>query len=133
MAAKVGSVSGDSNVMAELGRDLAVAARTDIGLERLIGLDSTHFDRPVEAVPYPWLRGPFLGSHRKTGHSAGKGPKDQSEGRNDGRRHKDVVRLSGNEFPIRVESHGTHYRRWGDDIGAFLRTRFKSKSAVSDH
>lgn len=52
--------------MAQLWRYLAVAAGADVGLESLIGLDSSNFNGAVESVPNPQSGGLFLGSHRKS-------------------------------------------------------------------
>jgi len=51
VATQVGCVFGHRHVVADTRRDRAVAARTDVGLGRLVRLDAAQLDRPETAVP----------------------------------------------------------------------------------
>jgi len=124
MSAKVGGIPGNCYVVAEPGRNFPMATGADVGLESLVGLDPTYLDGSIQTIPKAESGGLLLVCHARTGPSANEGPNDQGRGGNDGRGYEDVVRFSSNEFPIRVESHRSHYRRLGDDNGAFLRAKF---------
>jgi len=82
------------------GRNLAVAAGTDVGLRCFVGLHATHLDWPVETAPDV--------SHRSPKKSPG------NEGDGDGQRGCDEedVRTALDPLPRRIESHGViMYRR----------------------
>ena len=93
-----------------------MTSRANIRFEGLIGLNTAYFDWSVEARPdagtcVAWLgalfwRGLFAGGHE----SAGECPGDQGDNRDCCGNHKEIVGTPSSKFPIRVESHATHYR-----------------------
>ncbi len=51
MTPEVRRILWDNHVMTESGLDIAIAARADIDLDRLIGLDSANLDWSEKTVP----------------------------------------------------------------------------------
>lgn len=67
VAAQIRSLTRHGHVMAEAGRDVAVAAGANVGLEGFVGLDPLDVHRPIETVPDSQAAGPragLLGGHR---------------------------------------------------------------------
>ena len=93
-----------------------MTSRANIRFEGLIGLNTAYFDWSVEARPDRWgfgalFRGGLFDGLFIDGHeSAGKCPGDQGDDCNCCRNHKYIVGAPSPKFPIRVESHTTHYR-----------------------
>ena len=53
MTPQVRGIARNCDVMTQTRRDLSVTARADVGLRRLVGLNSPHLDRPIATVPQP--------------------------------------------------------------------------------
>lgn len=132
VAAQIRSLARHGHVVAEAGWDVAVAAGADVGLEGFVGLDPSDVHRPVEPVPDSQAAGPragLLGGHRR---SACECPDHQGRSSDDGRGHEDVVGSTSREFPIRVESHRSHYRPVSE-ITAYFSPQVRFMSGVQGY
>lgn len=107
VAAEVGSLGGHHHHMPDARCDVSLAARAEIGLRRLVGLDTSHFD---DVRILRWHGAASVAGY-ELWRSAEKGPRQKPYAYQQRTDDQEVVGVGAAVLPVRVESHDDQYRR----------------------